>query len=117
MVMDIMLEDEEAALTRVLTISVNGGVHIIHRVVDQLGVIVPIVNGVDVEIDVVVAHLIELLSASIVTGYVWWSYVGWDDTKDIADCHFVPVYLSVEFFFIYPTEVRMPPGVTGNLMA
>lgn len=117
MVMDIMLEDEEAALTRVLTISGDGGVDIIHRVVDQLGVIVPIVNGVDVEIDVVVAHRIELLSASIVTGYIWRSYVGWDDAKDIADCHFVPVYLSVEFFFAYPTEVRVAPGVTGNLMA
>lgn len=66
MVMDIMLEDEEAALTRILTISGNGGVYVLHRVVDQLGVIVPIVNGVDIEIDVVVAHLIEPLSASVV---------------------------------------------------
>lgn len=58
MVMDIMLEDEEAALARVPAFSGNGGVHIIHRVVDQLGIVVPVVNGVDVEIYVVVAHII-----------------------------------------------------------
>lgn len=116
MIMDIMLENEEAALARVLTTGGNGGINVIHRVVDQLGVIVPIVNGVDVEIDVVVTHLIELLSAIIVAGNVWWSHVGWDDAKDIADCHFVPVHLSVEFFIFHPAEVRVPPGVTGNLM-
>lgn len=58
MVMDIMLEDEEAALTRVPAVSGNGGVYIIHRVVDQLGIVVPVVNGVDVEIYVVVTHII-----------------------------------------------------------
>jgi hypothetical protein len=64
-----------------------------------------------------VAKILHNGLTGIVAGGIWRAHVCWISVKDVANSHFSFDHFVISFVVCDCTQVRMAPGVTGDLMA
>jgi hypothetical protein len=88
-------------------------------VLNQVGIVVLIVVGINVEVDNVVAEISKILLATRLRGAagVGWAHVGGDLANDVAESHLVLDHLVVTILLGNGAKVQMGPGMRGQLVA
>lgn len=110
--MDIMGEVQNVRWMRGDVIS-----KVILRGLDQGRIVVQVVEGVQIIVDGVVAKVIDIAHAVAVAVDIRWAVVCWEETKNVAEGHFIVVYLVVEVGLSNQSRVLVGPAVAGYLMA
>jgi len=80
-------------------------------------ILVSPVIAVDVVIRNDVAEILHNSLAGFEALGVWWAHVRWVFANDVSDSHFSQDHLFVTLIFRNLIQVRMSPGVTGDLVA
>ena len=83
---------------------------------DILGIVVEVILCVQVKIGDVVAHFYQVVRTGSVTGGVRRAHICRNDTKNIAEGHFVVVHLIVEFRGGKTAKILVRPSVASNLV-
>lgn len=92
--MDIVFDQEEVVLGWVYAVG-SAGIYVF-GILDKGGRVIEVAFGVQVKVGGVIAHVIQVVGTSSVAGRIGWTQICWNDTENVAKCHFVVVYLVIE---------------------
>lgn len=92
--MDVVFNHKEVIFGRIFAVG-GAGIYIF-GLLDFGGIVIEVVLGVQVKVSDVVAHFYQIGGTDSVAGRIWWPHIRWNDTQDVAKCHFVVIYLVIK---------------------
>lgn len=93
--MNVVFDQEEVVLGKVYA---GGSAEIyVFRVLDKGGRVIEVAFGVQVIVSRMIVHGFQVVGTGSVAGRIRWTHIRWNDTQNVAKCHFIVVHLVIEF--------------------
>jgi hypothetical protein len=116
LLVDIVRNDEPVSTVSSLLAS-NVANKVVLGLLNQIGIVQEIVLGVEIEVNNVVAEVLQICLTVGIAARERWAHVSWEDTQDVVQGDLVVVHLVFPLGRSDGSQVLMSPGVARNLMA